>query len=43
MRRLIHPYLMRGHTAQRAAVLLIVGLLVVLVVAMVRGVGSIMS
>ena len=39
MRRVLHRDLMRGHTAQRAAIILLMGLLLVLVAAFVHGVG----
>ena len=38
MQRLLHRDLMRGHMAQRAAVLLLLGLLLVLVAAFFHGV-----
>ncbi len=38
MRRLIHPDLMRGQTAQRAAIALLMGLLFVLAASVVHGV-----
>jgi hypothetical protein len=38
MRRLLHRDLMRGHKAQRAALILLMGLLLVLVAAFFRGV-----
>jgi hypothetical protein len=39
MRRLLHQDLMRGQKAQRAAIILLMGLLLVLVVALFHGVG----
>jgi hypothetical protein len=38
MRRLLHRDLMRGHKAQRAAIILLMGLLLVLVAALFHGV-----
>ena len=38
MQRLFHRNLMRGHVAQRAAILLLMGLLLVLVAAFFHGV-----
>jgi len=38
MRRLLHRDLMRGHKAQRAAIILLMGLLLVLVAAFFHGV-----
>ena len=38
MRRVIHRDLMRGQIAQRAAILLLMGLLLVLAVSLVQGV-----
>ena len=38
MRRVLHHDLMRGHKAQRAAIILLMGLLLVLVAAFVHGV-----
>ena len=38
MRRLLHRDLMRGHNAQRAAIILLMGLLLVLVAAFFHGV-----
>jgi hypothetical protein len=38
MRRLLHHDLMRGQKAQRAAILLLMGLLLVLITALVHGV-----
>lgn len=40
MRRLLHPYFKRGRTADRLALLLLLGLLVVLAVSLVEGVRS---
>jgi len=40
MRRMLHRDLMRGHTAQRAAIFLLVGLLFVLAASVLRGVWS---
>ncbi len=37
MRRVLHPGLMRGHIAERAAVLLLLTLLTILAAAMVHG------
>jgi hypothetical protein len=37
MRRVLHPNLMRGHVAERAAVLLLMGLLLVLVASVIHG------
>lgn len=39
MRRLLHHDLMRGQMAQRAAIILLMGLLLVLVAAFFHGVG----
>jgi hypothetical protein len=39
-RRLFHRRLMRGHLANRAAILLLIGLLAVLVLAVLQGVRS---
>jgi hypothetical protein len=39
MRRLIHRDLMRGHLAQRAAILLLMGLLLILAASVMHGVG----
>ena len=39
MRRMLHPNLMRGPFAQRAAILLLMGLLVVLAASVLHGVG----
>jgi hypothetical protein len=38
MRRILQPELMRGHTAQRAAILLLLGLSMVLLVSVLQGV-----
>jgi hypothetical protein len=38
MQRLLHRDLMRGHTAQRAAIVLLMGLLIVLAASVVHGV-----
>jgi hypothetical protein len=38
MRRLLHHDLMRGHKAQRAAIILLMGLLLILVAALLHGV-----
>ena len=38
MRKVLHPHLMRGHVAESAAVILLMGLLTVLVAAVVQGV-----
>ena len=38
MRRVLHNELMRGHKAQRAAIILLTGLLLVLIAALVHGV-----
>ena len=38
MRRVIHRDLMRGHKAQRAAILLLMGLLLVLAVSVIHGI-----
>jgi hypothetical protein len=38
MKRILQPELMRGPVAQRAAILLLVGLIAVLCVSVVRGV-----
>ena len=38
MRRLLHRDLMRGHKAQRAAIILLMGLLLVLIAAFFHGV-----
>jgi hypothetical protein len=38
MRRLLHHDLMRGHMAQRAAIILLMGLLLVLVAAFFHGI-----
>ncbi len=43
MRRIYQRDLMRGHLAQRAAILLILGLLMVLVVAILQGVTHLSS
>jgi len=40
MRRVLHPGLMRGSIADRAALLLFLGLVAVLVAAVVHGVGT---
>lgn len=40
MRRMIHRDLMRGHNAQRAAIVLLAGLLSILVVSVLHGVLS---
>ena len=39
MQRLLHREFMRGHIAQRAAIILLMGLLFVLVAALLHGVG----
>jgi len=38
MRRVLHPELMRGQKAQRAAIVLLMGLLVVLVASVLHGI-----
>jgi hypothetical protein len=38
MRRIIHRNLMRGHLAQRAAIVLLMGLLLILVASILHGV-----
>ena len=38
MRRLLHQELMRGHKAQRAAIILLMGLLLILIAAFYHGV-----
>jgi hypothetical protein len=43
MKRVIHPHLKRGHFADRAAILLLLALLTVLVVAVFHGVGTLAS
>ena len=43
MMRVIHRDLMRGHLAQRAAILLILGLLLCLAAALVTGVGALQA
>ena len=43
MQRLLHGGLMRGHKAQRVAILLLMGLLLVLVAALVHGVSLLMT
>jgi hypothetical protein len=37
MRRLLHQELMRGHKAQRAAIILLMGLLLILIAAFYHG------
>ncbi len=37
MRRVLHPGFMRGHNAERAAVLLMLGLLMTLAVSILQG------
>jgi hypothetical protein len=43
MRRMLHPGLMRGHVAERAAILLMAGLLMVLAMAVLHGLSSLPS
>jgi hypothetical protein len=43
MKRILHPDLMRGHVAQRAAIILFVSLLAVLFVAMLAGIRRLAS
>jgi hypothetical protein len=40
MQRLLHRHLMRGHLAQRAAIVLLTGLLLILAASLVKGVSS---
>jgi hypothetical protein len=43
MRRVIHPNLMRGHVAQNAAILLVLGLITILACSVVQGVRQLPS
>jgi hypothetical protein len=43
MKRVIHRHLQRGHVADRAAMLLLLGLLAILVISVVQGIRSLSS
>ena len=43
MKRILQPEFMRGHIAQRAAILLLVGLLMILLVSVLHGVQGLRS
>lgn len=43
MKRILQPELMRGHIAQRAAILLFVGLLMILLASVLHGVQGLRS